>query len=233
MRIHCLQHVPFEGPAGIEQWAAGAGHSLAITSLFDGGDPPEQRDFDWLLVMGGPMGVHDEADCPWLAAEKKFLRETISAGKTIIGICLGAQLIADVLGARVFRNDEREIGWFPVELTDQGRASEIFRLFPDRLDVFHWHGDTFDLPDGAVHLARSEGCEHQAFLYEQRVLGVQFHMESTPGSVADIVSNCGDEIVPARYVQDAGRLLSATEGDYVRIHRALFGILDQIAACSR
>lgn len=229
MRIHFLQHVPFEGPAGIGDWAARRGHPVVTTHLFEHGELPDQGTFDWLVVMGGPMGVWDEADYPWLANEKGFIREAIGAGKTLIGVCLGAQLIANALGARVYRNTHREIGWFPIELTDQGRASGPFAFLPPRLDVFQWHGDTFDLPDGAVHLAASEGCEQQAFLYEDRVLGLQFHLESTPAGVADIVANCADEIVSGKYVQDAQRMLAAPEEDYARINQALFGILDRLA----
>lgn len=230
MRIHFLQHVPFEGPAGIGDWAARKGHPVTTTLLFEHAGLPDPGAFDWLVVMGGPMGVRDEANYAWLAEEKGLLWETIAAGKTVIGVCLGAQLIADVLGARVYRNAHKEIGWFPIEVTDQGRASGLFALLPQRLKVFQWHGDTFDLPDGTVHLARSEICEQQAFLYEGRVLGLQFHLESTPASVADLVTNCADELVPGRYVQDAERILAATGDDYARIDRALFGILDRLSA---
>lgn len=230
MRIQFLQHVAFEGPAGIGDWAVSKGHSVTVTPLFEDADLPDQGDFDWLVVMGGPMGVHDEADYTWLVREKEFLREAIAGGKTVVGVCLGAQLIAEALGAEVYRNQHKEIGWFPIDLTEQGQASRLLIFLPHRFDVFHWHGDTFDLPEGALHLARSEGCAHQAFLYDERVLGLQFHLESTPGSVADIVVNCADEIVPATYVQDAERMLDATEGDYVRINQALFGILDQLSA---
>lgn len=230
MRIHCLQHVSFEGPAAIGSWAARNGHAVATTPLYEGADLPDREDFDWLVVMGGPMGIFDESEHPWLVQEKVFLREAIAAGKTVLGICLGAQLIADALGARVYPNAHKEIGWLPIELMDQGQMEGLFSFLPHRLDVFHWHGDTFELPEGAVHLARSDGCEHQAFLHEGRVLGLQFHLESTPESVADLVANCADEIVPARHVQDAERILAATEGDYVRVNQALFGILDRLSA---
>jgi GMP synthase-like glutamine amidotransferase len=230
MRIHCLKHVPFEGPAGIGDWAARNGHEVSTTPLFERRELPNQGDFEWLVLMGGPMGVRDEPDYPWMETEKAFLREAIGSGKTVVGVCLGAQLIADALGASVYRNAHKEIGWLPIELTEQGRASGPFTLLPERIEVFQWHGDTFELPDGAVHLARSDGCEHQAFLYDGRVLGLQFHLESTPVSVADLVSNCADEITPGRYVQDAERMLAATQADYVRINRALSGILDRLPA---
>lgn len=230
MRIHCLQHVSFEGAAAIGDWAARKECAVATTALFEGADLPDQDDFDWLVVMGGPMGIFDDTEYPWLIREKAFLRETIATGKTIVGICLGAQLLADALGARVYRNAHKEIGWLPIERTDQDQSGGLFSFLPHRLDVFHWHGDTFELPEGAVHLARSAGCEHQAFLHEGRVLGLQFHLESTPASVADLVANCADEIVPSQYVQDAERMLAAAERDYVRVNRALFGILDRLAA---
>lgn len=230
MRIRFLQHVPFEGPAGIGDWAARKGHPVGITSLFQHEALPDQGEFDWLVVMGGPMGVGDEAGYPWMKGEKDFISESIAAGKGVIGICLGAQLIAEVLGARVYPNAYKEIGWLPIELTDQGRAWDPCAFLPHRCEVFHWHGDTFDLPDGAIHLARSRGCEHQAFVWGDRVLGLQFHLESTPTGVADLVANCADELVPGRYVQDAQRMLAATGEDYGRINRALFGILDGLIA---
>jgi len=228
MRILVLQHVPFEGPAAIADWAAHKGHSITSTALYDGAPLPVLSEFDWLVIMGGPMGIYDEDRHPWLTGEKTFLRAAIDEGKTVVGVCLGAQLIANVLGARVFPNPDKEIGWFPVELTSFGREAEPFGFLPERFDVFHWHGDTFDLPAGSLHLARSEACRNQAFLYDGRVLGLQFHMESTARSVRDIVANCAAEIVSGRYIQSAERMLAAAEGDYRRINQALFGILDRL-----
>jgi GMP synthase-like glutamine amidotransferase len=228
MRVHYLQHVPFEGPAGIADWAAQRGHTVAGTRLYAAEEPPQQAEFDWLVVMGGPMGVYDEGEHPWLVAEKAFLRDTIAAQKPVVGVCLGAQLVAEVLGGRVFRNLYKEIGWLPIELTEEGRRSPLFDGLPQRLDVFHWHGDTFDLPPGSVHLARSKGCAHQAFLYQGRVLGLQFHIESTPDSVQQIVKAGADELVPARYIQSAERILAATAEGYAHINQALFSILDRL-----
>jgi GMP synthase-like glutamine amidotransferase len=228
MRIQVLQHVPFEGPAGIADWAAAHGHPLALTHLYRGDPLPAPDGFDRLVVMGGPMGIYDEQDHPWLGPEKAFLRAAIAAGKTIIGVCLGAQLLADVLGAPVYRNAHKEIGWLPIELTPEGLADPIFGQLAPGLTVYHWHGDTFPLPPGALHLARSEGCEHQAFLYRGRVLGLQFHLETTPQSLAALVSNCADEIVPGPFVQDAATMLAADPAAYARIHAALFGVLDRL-----
>jgi len=221
-------HVPFEGPAAIADWCAQRGHELTRTPVYSGGVLPAQDDFDRLFVMGGPMGIYDEAEHPWLIPEKAFIAETIAAGKTVIGVCLGAQLIADVLGARVHRNPHIEIGWFPIDLSEAGRDSEVAGFLPPSVEVFHWHGDTFDLPPGAVHLASSEACWNQAYLYEGRVLGLQFHIESTPQSVTDITTHCADELVPGPYIQSAERILAATDEDYARINGVLFGILDRL-----
>ncbi|MFD2110505.1 type 1 glutamine amidotransferase [Thiorhodococcus fuscus] len=228
MRNHCLMHVPFEGPAAIADWSARRGHELTRTQVYAGEALPGQDAFDRLFIMGGPMGIYDEGEHPWLIPEKAFIAETIAAGKTVIGVCLGAQLIADALGARVHRNPHIEIGWFPIDLSEAGHDSEVTGFLPPSFEVFHWHGDTFDLPPGAVHLASSEACRNQAYLYEGRVLGLQFHIESTPQSVTDITTHCADELVPGGYIQSAERILAATAEDYARINAVLFGILDRL-----
>lgn len=232
MRIHVLQHVPFEGPAAIGEWAELRGHRITRTLLYETTEVPPQSDFDWLVVMGGPMGVHDQADYPWLKAEKAFIRETIAAGKKLVGICLGSQLIAEALGARVYRNAQKEIGWLPIALTQAGRDSSVTGGLPGRLEVFHWHGDTFELPEGALHLARSAVCENQIFLYDDRVLALQCHLESTSRSVSDIVAMCADEIVPSASIQTAERILAQTDADVARLHEQLFDMLDRFAALS-
>jgi len=163
---------------------------------------------DWLIVLGGPMSVSDEKKYPWLAAEKRFIEKAIGNAKRVIGICLGAQLIANVLGARVYRNRFKEIGWFPVTLSRHAGNSRLFSGLPDRFTAFHWHGDTFDLPDGADLLASSEGCTNQAFQYGSRVIGLQYHMETTPKSAGDLIDHCGDEIAEEKYVQPAAEMLA-------------------------
>jgi GMP synthase-like glutamine amidotransferase len=229
MRIHYIQHVPFEGPASIGQWAQDHGHHLTSTRVYEKPGFPGIDSLDWLVIMGGPMGVYDELQYPWLMAEKEFVRKSIDAGKVIIGICLGAQLIAEVLGAKVFANKYKEIGWFLVELTPEASASNLFGFLPESFTAFHWHGDTFTLPQGAVHLARSEGCEHQAFLYKERVLGLQFHLESTPQSVKELAQNCKHEVVPDRYIQRFDDILSASPDQYRRINELMVGVLDRLS----
>ena len=228
MRMTVLQHVPFEGPAGIADWAERRGHRLSTLALYDGDPLPEPSEYDWLIAMGGPMSVGDQSQYPWLAREKAAIRAAIDAGRTVVGVCLGAQLIAQVLGARVFPNAHKEIGWMPITLTEQGRTSDLFGFLPASFEVFHWHGETFELPAGAIPLASSAACANQAFLYADRVLGLQFHVESTQQSVAAIVRECAQELTSAPYIQTAQRMLSASPEDYAALQRVLVGILERL-----
>lgn len=201
MKLHWLQHVPFEGLGHIENWAHRNGFDLSCTRLFAGEQLPSPEAFDWLVVMGGPMGIFDYADHPWLKDEKEFIKAAMESGKTVIGICLGAQLMADVLGARVYPGPEKEIGWFPIR-----RMENAPPLIPEEITVFHWHGDTFDIPEGAEALAVSEPGINQGFVFRERCVALQFHMETTPASMEALISNCGDELVDAPYVQSAEAL---------------------------
>jgi len=227
MQIHYLQHVPFEGLGSIEQWIRARQYHLKATRLYQDDPLPRVDGIDWLIVMGGPMGVHDEDKLPWLISEKRIIERAIRQGKVVIGICLGAQLIADVLGARVYPNRFKEIGWFPIELTEAGQHSLLFCFLTGRLNVFHWHGDTFDLPAGAAHIARSEACQHQAFVYDERVIGLQFHLESTPGGIDALIRNCSEELVDGRYIQPPLQLMAAPEAFGI-INRFMDGLLTRI-----
>ena len=131
-----------------------------------------------LVVLGGPMGVYESGKYPWLAEEIRFLGEALRAGLPVYGLCLGAQLMAAALGARVYPAEgKKEIGWFPVELTQAARADPLLGDEEPSFPVFQWHGDTFDLPEGAVHLASSARCPHQAFRWGERAYAFQFHLE--------------------------------------------------------
>lgn len=228
MHIHVLQHVPFEGPGRIAHWARARGHSLTVSHLYAGDPLPEFDAFDRLVIMGGPMSVGDEAEHSWLRPEKARIADAIAAGRSVVGICLGAQLIADVLGARVYRNAHKEIGWLPVQLTDAGRAHPLCEGLPVEQTVLHWHGDTFELPPGALHLARSAACEHQAFLVKGRILGLQFHLESTPETVEAICTHCADEIVPDTYVQTAEQMCHEGAEHYATMNHSLETLLDRL-----
>lgn len=207
LRIHYFQHVEHEGLGSIEEWAISSGHSITSTKFFEKPVLPDISDLDWLIVMGGSMSVHDETEYPWLAGEKKFIKKAIDSGKTVLGICLGSQLVSDVLGAKVYKNKEKEIGWFDIETTCFAKTSKLFFDFALKTRVFHWHGDTFDLPDGAIHLAYSQACKNQAYLYMGRVLALQFHLEPTKEWLVEMVESGGDELVEGRYVQTGEEIL--------------------------
>ena len=198
MKVHVLQHVPFEGIGSMQGWLAKRDATVGYTRFYESAKLPHPGEYDLVIAMGGPMSVNDEQSHPWLVPEKAFLRETIRLGQAVIGICLGAQLIASALGSRVYPGRHMEIGWFPLEGVDPGR--DVFQL-PGGLTAFHWHGETFDLPDGAVRLAKSEACDNQAFQLGQNVVGLQFHLETTPQSAALLLRHCGHELVPGKYVQ--------------------------------
>jgi GMP synthase-like glutamine amidotransferase len=199
LRLHGIRHESFEREAEIAVWASQRGHSLTHTDLWNGEALPELHSFDWLVVMGGPMGVYDEDQYPWLAGEKRFLRQAVDAGKLVLGVCLGAQLLSVVLGGQVSRNRFAEIGWHEVQATPQaaspGGQSRVFADLPPAYEAFHWHGDTFSIPEGALWTAKSMACAHQAFeTCGGRVVGLQFHLETNAASLNELAEHCAHEI---------------------------------------
>jgi GMP synthase-like glutamine amidotransferase len=246
MEVHYLQHVPFEGLAAIEDWASSRGHPLSASELFrplrDENAPTEPANravlpspdaFDFLIIMGGPMSVDDSEKYPWLEDEKTFIRAAVDRGAVVLGICLGAQLLAAVLGGQVAKNGHPEIGWYPVTLTPAGRSQPPFSDFPDPFPALHWHGDTFSIPPEAVHLASSDACPNQAFSYDDgRAVGLQFHLEVTPSSLALLAQNASDNLTSAqteRWVMPLAELLSPT-APYEVCQKLLFGLLDRMAS---
>lgn len=228
MKIHYLQHVPFEGIAYIENWIKTNGNKVAGTRLFAGEIPAANMDFDMLVVMGGPMNIYEEDKYPWLAKEKRYIDKAIAANKAVLGICLGAQLIADVLGARVYKNSHREIGWLPVTLIPEAKNTAVFNDLPEKFTAFHWHGDTFDIPSGAVRTAESEACPNQAFEYDNRVIGLQFHLESSDNSIAALIQNCGDEIVEGSYIQTPEEITAGFK-HIEKLNRLMESLLNRLA----
>ncbi len=231
MHIHFLQHGASEGPGRIADWARDRGHTLTGTRFHLGEPLPALESVDFLVIMGGAMNIYQHRDHPWLVAEKRFIKAAIEQGKIVLGVCLGAQLIADALGARVYQNAEVEIGWFPVRFAGCAATHAAFRPFPPELTPLHWHGDTYDLPEGAILLASSAACENQAFLYRERVAALQFHIEVGHEDV-ELFLGDGGETGSGKFVQDAAtirdcaRYLPATE-------KPLWGMLDGLASLIR
>lgn len=224
-RAHYLQHVPFEGLGSIEAWFQDNNYAISCTRFFENPVLPKVEEIDFLVIMGGPMSVNDEQELPWLVTEKQFVKKVIQAGKPVLGICLGAQLIANTLGARVFANDAKEIGWFPIYSVP---APEHCFSFPQATEVFHWHGETFNLPAEAQLLASSAACKHQAFQIGLHVIGLQFHMETTPASAQALVKNCRDELITGEFVQSETQILAAPLTQYQSINTLMARLLDYL-----
>jgi GMP synthase-like glutamine amidotransferase len=228
MRLHYLQHVAFEDAANIAAWALGRGYSVTRTRLDLGQSLPPQDTFDWLVVMGGPMNVDEHDAYPWLVQEKQFLRSAIDRGVRLLGVCLGAQLIAEVLGGAVTRNRQTEIGWHPVTLTEAAGSSPLFGRFPREVPAFHWHGDTFSIPPGAVRIAASAGCDNQAFEVGRRVVGLQFHWDYSAASIEAMLRHCGDELTSAPGIQSDSEIRARLD-QVDSIERLLGQLLDAMA----
>jgi GMP synthase-like glutamine amidotransferase len=197
-----IQHVPFEEPAHIITWATSRNWDLLPIKLYESINLPEISQVDVLVIMGGPMSVNDDELIPWLQQEKAFIATFIATGKPVLGICLGAQLIASVLGAKISKNPEKELGWWPIQLTDSALDHPLFKDFPSELTVFHWHGETFSLPENSSLLMSSEACSNQAFLYQNHVLGLQFHFELDNSSMEISMPYIREEWQNSPFVQE-------------------------------
>jgi len=227
MNIHYLQHEPFEDLAAIFDWADKPTNKITCTKLYEKHTLPPIENIDLLIIMGGSMGVYEEDKYAWLKEEKKFIEKAIRSNKKVLGICLGSQLIAEVLGSKVYKNKEKEIGWFEIELVEQAMSNKYFKSFPSSLKVFHWHGDTFDLPKGALHIAQSKACLNQAFTYGDNVVALQFHIEATEKSIKELAFNCREEIVEAPYIQKETEVMDNMYRTK-EMNKLMFDILDNM-----
>ncbi len=201
MRIHFIQHVAFESPGFLLEWAEQHAHTISFSRMYEQVNFPAVQDVDLLIIMGGPMGVYEENKYHWLKPEKEFIRKVIDNGKKVLGICLGAQLLAEVLGSKVYPNVEKEIGWWPVQTIRHEKADLLTGDLPEIFTAFHWHGDTFDLPKGAVHLFRTDICHNQGFIFNEQVAGLQFHLEATAPLIDQMLHHGRSELVIARYIE--------------------------------
>ena len=229
LNIECLTHVPFEGPAVIADWIQDKKHKLHISRLYEGDSLPETDRVDFLVIMGGPMDVYDFHVHPWMEDEVEWVKEYIGSGKPVLGICLGAQIIATALGEEVFPGPYKEIGWHNLRFLPSLGDFRICTDLPGARKVFHWHGDTFNIPEGATRIAESQAFTNQGFIYGNQVVALQFHLEATPGSVKDLVDNCRDELVEGPHIQTEKEILS-DQGHFEPNHQVLFQFLDYLSA---
>ncbi|MGB9941089.1 type 1 glutamine amidotransferase [Methanosarcina sp.] len=211
MKIHVLQHSSVNTLGTIEEYAKTKNHMLESTRFYETKSPQEPGSFDLLIIMGGPIGIYDYDENPWLKDEKAFIKQAIEAGKPVLGICLGAQMLADILGARVYENRYMEMGWFPVRASGGENKPEFLEGLPEEITVFHWHSRTFDLPAGAVHLFESEGCKNQGFIYKGRVVALQFHPEVNEERIQSLIERFGEGVVKGLFVQKKQEMLGKNE----------------------
>lgn len=224
MRVHHLQHVAFEGIGSMETFFLTGQHEMTSSHLYRGDRLPDIDELDFLIIMGGPMGVSDEKEYPFLRDEKNFIKKAIDHGKIVLGICLGAQLIAEVMGAAVNKNKHREIGWFPITIHPEISKTALVDCFPEKLEVFHWHGDRFEIPKGAIPLASSTACDSQGFIKNNKIVGLQFHLETTMASAKALINHCRSDLDGSAFVQTEREILSSPER-FEQINRVMLAVL--------
>lgn len=226
MRIHIIMHASFEGAGAIKNWAMNNGHTISYTHTYKGESLPDISELDFLVVMGGPQSPTQLDKYPYLRDEINFTRKAIDQNKLVIGVCLGAQIISESLGAKTEQSPNKEIGVYPITLTEEGLKDNIFKNFPASFDVMHWHNDMPGLPEGATLLAYSEGCPRQAIKYNDRVYGLQCHMEMTNELIKGMVEHCTSDLKPGKYIQNAEELLGQDMAD---INQMMMNILNHLA----
>lgn len=229
LRIHCILHEAHEGMGSITRWIQKKNHSLTLSCLYEGDPLPLPENFDWLIVMGGSMSVNDEAQYVWLRHEKILIRKAIESGKKVLGICLGAQLIASALHTRVGRNPVPEIGWFPVHFFAHASNPVCTQRGSGAFYTFQWHGETFELPEGAELLAQSILCKNQAFSLGNKVLALQFHPEMTAEAVESMLQSDPDELPATTGIQTKQEILAGIKTHLQANQVLMYELLDFLA----
>lgn len=234
MRVHVVQHESFESPAAIERWFLKHNYEVSYTHVYNYETfPVDISGIDFLIIMGGPQSPQStKEEFPYFdgPAEKQFVKQIIDAGKKVVGICLGAQIIGEALGAAVEHSPNREIGAFEIIKTAAGKLDEVCAVLPDQFVVGHWHGDMPGLTPESEVLAVSDGCPRQIVRFAPKVYGFQCHLEFTPEAIAGMIENCSDELVKYEgfpYVWTGEQL---SNYNYSAMNEVLFRMLDIIAA---
>lgn len=226
MRAYVFQHVPFEGLGCIQNWLDQNHYQTEYLRTYEDLSLPAIKDVDLLIILGGPMRVHEEDLYPWLKREKEFIRQMIASDKPLLGICLGAQLIASALGKKVLHNPEKEIGW--LEIQGLPNLSSTFS-FPEKVTVFQWHEDTFEIPDEATQLAFSIACQNQAFQLNQRTIALQFHLETTLETMEHLLESSGNQLVTKYpFVQSPAEMRRLASQKITKSNQLMFNLLDYL-----
>jgi len=236
MKIHIVMHESFEAPGAIETWATSKKHTITYTRLYDRDRLPSNADeFDFLIVMGGPQSPATSVkECPYFDANKEIslIKKAIEKGKVVLGICLGAQLLGEALGAKFEHSPNKEIGVYDIWLSEAGKQDPIFSTFFERFPVGHWHGDMPGLTQDSKILAASKGCPRQIVRYGPALYGFQCHFEFTPISIEGMIANCSGELESGKsmpYVQTADEL---RKSNYTAMNQLLFRFLDRMQEIS-
>ena len=226
MEILVFQHHPLEGLGTIKHWLESHQASITYHKFFEDQSIPNIDDYDGLIIMGGPMSVNDEDEHPWITGAVKTIKRAIDSNKKVLGICLGAQLIAKSLGAIVKPNQHREIGLHPISPVKTSNT-DVF-TFPNPLNVIHWHSQTFDIPPNATHIAQSEACSNQGFQLGKNVIGLQFHLELDKDSLKSLVQEFKDQLIQDQYVHNEGRINSITNEEFEIMQKSLVYLLNYL-----
>ncbi len=225
MNIHWIQHVPFEGLGNIKEWIENHHHTLSCTKQYSGESLPDIHDIDMLIIMGGSMGVYDVDEYPWIKTETQFIKECVELNKPVLGICLGSQFIASAMDAKVYPGPVKEIGWFPVQIFNK----ELFPFEEDHPVIFHWHGDTFDLPNNAELLASTPEVKHQAFRFGDKTIAIQFHLEQTEETVAGMLTHFADDLLENGAKIQSKEEIESQKHYFETNKKIMFHILDFLA----
>jgi GMP synthase-like glutamine amidotransferase len=228
-RMLVLQHVPYEGPGRISEWARMRGVACTVVRTYAGEHPADPANAGLIVVMGGPMGVGDIVRYPWLGRELSYIERAVILGMPMLGVCLGAQLIASALGAPVVRNRQKEIGWFPVRLDRSALNHRLFSGMPAVQTVLHWHGDMFEIPDGAVRVAESDACPNQGFVYGMRIVGLQYHLEADRQLLDGMVENSDEHREAGRFIMNRDQLVDGLVHHEDANGSQLFSLLDALS----
>lgn len=226
MKALILKHIDYENPGCIQKFLKHKKVEFKIINVWQKGKFPDIKDFDILIIMGGPMSVHDINEFKGLIKEKEYIKGVIEKGKKVLGICLGAQLLAENFGAKIYKNKFKEIGWYPVKLTEDAKRHYFFNDIPNKFLTFHWHNDTFSLPKGSIRIAASEACENQGFALGKNIIGLQFHPEVTEETLKAFIRYGANEIKRDKFVQSKQEIIKNKK--FIKINNEiLYKILDK------
>ncbi len=230
MRIHFVQHVSFETPGYLINWAESRKYPVTFSKLFESNSFVQTNLFDVLVILGGPMGVYEEQKYPWLKEEKNFIKKAIADNKKVLGICLGAQLVAEALGAKVYPHHQKEIGWWPIHKMNHPETQFLTSHLPEQFVTFHWHGDTFDLPYGSTQLFTSGACDQQGFIHGRNTAAIQFHLEATEVLIKQMICHEKEELVYAPYIQTEQKINEETNSRVQLLEGYMTGFINNFLA---